>query len=287
MAVALIAASVVGIGAIAPQESKNVAAAPARALSQAFREAAKAVQPAVVMIKSEPATAVKLDRAAPNDDGPSLGDGLGDQLREMPDLRRFFKEFPQQPKHGQSGLGSGMIIDPSGLVLTNNHVVAGGGEITVRLHDGREFKATHIMTDPKTDLAMLRIEGADHLTAAKLGDSDKVEVGDWVLALGHPFGLEGTVTAGIVSAKGRGIGINRTRELHSNRRGHQSGQQRRPAGEPRRRSDRHQHGHLVAERRHEGIGFAIPINVAKWVARQLEQRRHGPSRLAGRDRSSR
>ena len=76
----------------------------------------------------------------------------------MPELRKFFKEMPRQPRHGQGGLGSGVVIDPSGLILTNNHVVRDGQNITVRLHDGREFKAAMVHTDPKTDLAVLRIE---------------------------------------------------------------------------------------------------------------------------------
>ena len=100
-----------------------------------------------------------------------------------------------------------MIVDSSGIILTNNHVVAGGGDITVRLNDGREFKAGDIKTDPKTDVAIVYIHAGSPLPVARLGRSSEVEVGDWVLALGQPFGLEGTVTAGIVSAKGRGIGI--------------------------------------------------------------------------------
>ena len=92
------------------------------------------------------------------------------------------------------------------MILTNNHVIAGGGRIMVRLHDGREFKAIEVKGDPKSDLAIVRIQGSWQLQAAQLGDSDKIQVGDWVLALGQPFGLEGTVTAGIIIAKGRGIG---------------------------------------------------------------------------------
>src|SRR5690606_15121611 len=115
--------------------------------------------------------------------------------------------FHVVPNRGAMGIGSGVIIDDSGVILTNNHVVEGGGDVTVRLHDGREYKATSVVTDPKTDLAIVRIEGATGLTAATLADSDQVQVGDWVLALGQPFGLEGTVTAGIVSATHRGIGI--------------------------------------------------------------------------------
>ena len=105
------------------------------------------------------------------------------------------------------GAGSGVIVDPSGVILTNNHVVAGGGDITVRLHDGREFKGVDIKTDPMTDLAIVRIKASGKLPFARLGDSKKIEVGDWVLAIGQPFGLEGTVTAGIISAKDRGLAI--------------------------------------------------------------------------------
>ena len=101
----------------------------------------------------------------------------------------------------------GLLSTPPGIILTNNHVVAAGGKVTVRLPDGREFQAKDIKTDPKTDLAIVRIKGPGTLKAAKLGDSDSLEVGDWVLALGQPFGPEGTVTAGIISAKGRGLGI--------------------------------------------------------------------------------
>src|SRR5690606_11295794 len=92
-------------------------------------------------------------------------------------------------------------------ILSNNHVVAGGGEVTVKTFDGREFTATEVWTDPKTDVAVVKIDGADDLVAAPLGDSDSVEIGDWVLALGQPFGLESTVTAGIISAKNRGLGV--------------------------------------------------------------------------------
>ena len=118
--------------------------------------------------------------------------------------------MPHGRSHGSQGMtqgmGSGVIIDSSGVILTNNHVIDGGGTITVRLHDGREFTAAEVKGDPKTDLAVVRIQGAGPLTAARLGDSDKIQVGDWVLALGQPFGLEDTVTAGIISAKGRDFG---------------------------------------------------------------------------------
>ncbi len=259
----LFAASLASIGAVMPNASKNPAAAPARALSQSFREAVKAVQPAVVMIKSEAAMPVKMEDQTPGDD-----DSLG-PLGNMPELRKFFKNMPRAPRHGQSGLGSGLIIDTSGVVLTNAHVVRDGSQITVRLHDGREYKASKVHIDPKADLAVLRIEGADHLTAAKLGNSDEAEVGDWVLALGNPFGLEGTVTAGIVSAKGRGIGLNERESFIQTDAAINPGN----SGGPLVNLDGEVIGINTAisssSGGNEGVGFAIPINLAKWVAKQL------------------
>jgi serine protease Do len=259
----LLAASLASVGAVMPSANKNPAAAPARALSQGFREAAKAVQPAVVMIKSETAMPAKLEGRIPGDD-----DSLG-PLGNMPELRRFFKEMPRAPRHGESGLGSGLIIDASGVILTNAHVVRDGREITVRLHDGREYKASKVHTDPKADLAVLRIEGADNLTAAKLGNSDEVEVGDWVLALGNPFGLEGTVTAGIVSAKGRGIGMSERENYIQTDAAINPGN----SGGPLVNLDGEVIGINTAissnSGGNEGVGFAIPINLAKWVGKQL------------------
>jgi serine protease Do len=246
-----------------PNANKNLAAAPARALSQSFREVVKSVQPAVVMIKSESAMPVKLEDQTPGDD-----DSLG-PFGNMPELRKFFKNMPQVPHRGHGGLGSGLIIDASGVILTNAHVVRDGREITVRLHDGREYKATKVHMDPKADLAVLRIEGADNLTAAKLGNSDDAEVGDWVLALGNPFGLEGTVTAGIVSAKGRGIGLNERENFIQTDAAINPGN----SGGPLVNLDGEVIGINTAisssSGGNEGVGFAIPINLAKWVAKQL------------------
>ena len=119
--------------------------------------------------------------------------------------KRFFGETPRGPSRQQS-LGSGFIIDPDGSILTNNHVVDHAEKITVRLADQREFEAKVIGKDPKTDIAVIKIDAKGALPAAPLGDSDRLEVGEWVMAIGNPFGLDNTVTAGIVSAKGRHIG---------------------------------------------------------------------------------
>jgi len=119
----------------------------------------------------------------------------------------FFRRFDQQPKERKErGLGSGVIVESNGLIITNNHVVGKADEIRVTLSDKREFKAKLIGTDPKTDIAVVRIE-ATGLPTVPLADSDRLEVGEFVLAVGNPFGLTQTVTLGIVSALGRAAGI--------------------------------------------------------------------------------
>src|SRR5262245_30831440 len=110
-------------------------------------------------------------------------------------------------KLGNGATGSGVVVSPDGYILTNNHVASAGNQITVKLSDRREFQARRIGTDPKTDLALIKIE-AQNLSYATLGDSSKLEPGEWVIALGSPFGLEQTMTAGIVSAVGRKFGGN-------------------------------------------------------------------------------
>lgn len=134
--------------------------------------------------------------------------GVPDEQLEM--LRRFGFPFPFGDFNGpgmtpeRRGQGSGFIIDPNGIILTNNHVVDGADEVTVHLTDKREFKAKVLGTDPKTDIAVIKIEGKN-LPVVKLGKSENVKVGEWVAAIGAPFGLDNTVTAGIVSAKSRNL----------------------------------------------------------------------------------
>lgn len=130
-------------------------------------------------------------------------------LMQDPFFRHFFgDQFPQgQQKHRESALGSGVIVDSNGYIITNNHVVAKADEIKVLLGDGRKFKGKVVGTDPKTDIAVVKIK-ADNLPTVPWGDSDKIEVGGYVLAIGNPFGLNQTVTMGIISAKGRAnVGI--------------------------------------------------------------------------------
>jgi serine protease Do len=266
--------------AVAAASPTDGAASYAKTLSKAFREAAQKVLPAVVMIKTVPRAVQPSQRQMAPDEAVPL-DPFGDML--PPEFRRFFKDMPQSPRPGipgmpgipgpeAGGMGSGVIIDPSGIILTNNHVVEGNGKIIVRLHDGREFEGTDVKTDPKTDLAVLRIKGAGTLTAAKLGNSDEAQVGDWVLALGDPFGLEGTVTAGIVSAKGRGLGIAARENFIQTDAAINPGN----SGGPLVTLDGEVIGinTAISSRSggNQGVGFAVSANLAKWVSQQLIER---------------
>jgi serine protease Do len=265
------------------KESVDSARQSAKAMSRAFHSAAEQVLPAVVTITSKPSMA-KVKALKPSEDGDEgveeipfgfNGSPFGDMLKD-PNLRKFFRDHGGSPNmpHGVASSGSGVIVDSSGVILTNNHVVAGGGDITVRLGDGREFKAAEIKTDPKTDVAIVRIHAGGSLPVARLGRSNEVEVGDWVLALGQPFGLEGTVTAGIVSAKGRGIGI-----LGADGREDfiQTDAAINPgnSGGPLVNLDGEVIGINTAissnSGGYQGVGFAIPVDLAKWVGGQLEQ----------------
>lgn len=243
------------------------AVASAKSLSTAFRVAADKVLPAVVAIETRAKAATESSR--PSEDGaeqpnPLEGTPLEDFFRGAP-----WGQVPGSPSRPQQGLGSGVIIDASGLVLTNNHVVSGGGEVTVRLYDGREFKATQVWTDPKTDIAVVRIEDAKDLVAAPLGNSDLISIGDWVLALGQPFGLESTVTAGIISGKQRGIGITARESFLQTDAAINPGN----SGGPLVNLDGEIIGINTAISSRsggsDGIGFAVPINLASWVGRQL------------------
>jgi Do/DeqQ family serine protease len=169
-----------------------------------FTGAAESVMNAVVHIKSTSTISNPMAQS-PNLPGRQLPDPFRDFF--MP-----FDQFQQRPQRGQQvppiriGTGSGVLINTNGYIVTNNHVVADAEDLEVTLHDNRTFKATVIGTDPSTDLALIQIKGSDFPTLP-LVNSDEVKVGEWVLAVGNPMGLNSTVTAGIVSAKGRNINI--------------------------------------------------------------------------------
>jgi serine protease Do len=170
-----------------------------------YRDVVKKVLPAVVSIESRVKAKVRpARRRGPLDDS---------QIPE--EFRRFFgdsQRIPQPDDEGNGpsavGFGSGFIVDAKGVILTNNHVVDGADQVEIQLRDGRKFVSSDIKTDPKTDLAIVRIQAKGSLPFLELGDSNAMEVGDRVLAVGAPFGLTGTVTSGIVSAKGRSLKVN-------------------------------------------------------------------------------
>jgi serine protease Do len=185
-----------GVVPTLPVEAAETGSSPS--LVTSYSAVAKGAMPAVVNISSQ-----RIVRSQERPMSPFFSD---------PFFRYFFREgippfygIPRERR--QQSLGSGVIVDPSGYILTNNHVVAGGTEIKVYLPDKREFEAEPVGTDPQTDVAILKIEG-EGFPFLPLGDSDRLKVGDVVLAIGNPFGIGQTVTMGIVSAKGRaGVGI--------------------------------------------------------------------------------
>ena len=241
----------------------------------AFRNVAKEVLPAVVSINTRTEPKVVKNDPENNNEGPKLffqGDPL---LKEFfnndPRLKEFFngqnlRQTPRRPRRGQ---GSGFIIDSTGIIVTNNHVVAGADSVYVRLHDGREFKATSVKTDERTDLAVVTIDAGEPLKALPLGNSDMMEIGDWVVAVGNPFGLELTVTSGIISAKGRGPGINDREDFLQTDAAVNPGNSGGPLV--------NLNGEVIGINSaittrnggNDGVAFAIPINMAKWVVNQL------------------
>jgi len=218
----------------------------------------KRVVPAVVNISTS--KVIKQQTAMEGEDDPQGMD---------PFLRQFFggegnQRFSRPREHSEKALGSGVIVNPDGYILTNNHVVEGATQVIVTLHDKREFKAKVIGTDPRTDIAVIKIDGSNFPTLT-LGDSSKVEVGDIVLAIGDPFGVGQTVTAGIVSAMGRsGLGIEQVEDFI------QTDAPINPGNSGGAMVD--DEGHLIGINTailsgnsggNQGIGFAVPINMAR------------------------
>ncbi|MCX7399298.1 MAG: Do family serine endopeptidase [Planctomycetales bacterium] len=236
----------------------------AKSLSGAFREASEAVMPSVVTIQSMSSKPA----------GMGQHGRIPEELKDNPLFKQFFDNMPQEQSEGKSepqrtGMGSGVIVDSSGIILTNNHVVKDADKLLIKLHDGREFEATEWKTDPKTDIAVVRIDTKDSLPAAVIGNSDQLNVGDWVIAVGAPFGLDETVTAGIISAKARGIGITAREEFLQTDAAINPGN----SGGPLVNLDGQVIGINTAisstSGGYQGIGFAVPVNLARWVGDEL------------------
>jgi len=218
-----------------------------------FVEVAKKVKPSVVAIRSERTVTV--------------GPGVGEDFFKGTPFEDFFKQHGGPPaKRKQMGEGSGVIVDAKGYILTNYHVVAGAEKISIHLFDGRELKGTVRGTDSKTDLAVVHVEAAG-LPGATLGDSDKLQVGEWAIAIGSPFGLEETVTVGVISAKGRsGLGTGNYEDFIQTDASINPGN----SGGPLVNVDGEVIGiNAMIIQPGQGIGFAIPINLAKTIMVEL------------------
>ena len=180
----------------------------------------------------------------------------------------MFKEFGTPQERKASALGSGFIIDEKGIVITNNHVIKGAEDILVRFNDDKEYSAKIIGSDPLSDIAVLQIVSDDKFIPVKFGNSDKARIGDWVIAIGNPFGLGGTVTAGIISARNRSIGLTRYEDYIQTDASINQGN----SGGPLFDMDGNVIGintAILGQSGSIGIGFAIPSNSAELVIDQL------------------
>ena len=183
-------------------------------------------------------------------------------------FEEMFKEFGTPQKRKASALGSGFIIEEKGIVVTNNHVIQGAEDILVRVNGDKEYKAKVIGTDPLSDIAVLEIESKDKFIPIKFGNSDKARIGDWVIAIGNPFGLGGTVTSGIISARNRSIGLSRYEDYIQTDASINQGNSGGPLFD--------MNGDVIGintailgQSGSIGIGFSIPSNSAKKVVDQL------------------
>jgi Do/DeqQ family serine protease len=242
----------------------NPSQSPADALQSAFVRVAERVRPAVVHIGT---VQVARTRRPPMVPGPFSDDPL---------LKDFFDQFfgPQGPgrreEFHQPGLGSGVIIDKRGYVLTNHHVVRGADGVTVRLSSKQEYRGKIVGVDVKTDLAVIRFEPDGDVAVATLGNSDSLRVGEWAIAIGNPFGLDQTVTVGVVSATGRAdVGIATYENFIQTDASINPGNSGGPLVNLR--------GEIIGINTAivatgQGIGFAIPANMVKRVTGQLIDR---------------
>jgi serine protease Do len=259
------------VGGISPLPAQDSGLESLRETGKAFRSVARDVSPAVVYIQVEQQVQVRSRDQWTN---PFEGSPFGEEF-----FRRFFGEpprgeAPDRQQRRTTGQGSGFLISADGYIMTNNHVVGDADKITVQFQDGREFEAELVGADPPTDVALIRIDAKEELPYIKLGDSDHLEVGDWVLAFGNPFGLSHTMTAGIVSAKGRsGIGLTDYENFIQTDAAINPGN----SGGPLVNLDGEAIGMNTAifsrSGGYMGIGFAIPINMAKNIYLQLAE--HG------------
>ncbi len=225
-------------------------------IPNSFADLAEKLMPSVVNI-STTQTVVTRSNPFPNFQFPP-GSPFGD----------MFKEFGTPQERQSSALGSGFIIDEKGILVTNNHVIEGAEDIVVQVNGEKKFKATVIGADPLSDIAVLKIESKEKFLPVRFGDSDKARIGDWVIAIGNPFGLGGTVTSGIISARNRSIGLSRYEDYIQTDASINSGNSGGPLFD--------MNGNVIGintailgRSGNVGIGFSIPSNSAKIVIDQL------------------
>jgi serine protease Do len=239
----------------------NAATGEDSVVPESFSDLAEKVSPAVVNIRT-----VKIVKSG-SERSPSIGKG---PFEEDNPMRDFFDRFfgpEQQPDFKQRSLGSGFIIDAGGYVVTNNHVIENADKIKVFLKNEKEYDAEIIGRDANTDLALIKIISKDKFSVVRLGDSDTLKVGQWVVAIGNPFGLGHTVTAGIVSAKGRVIGSGPYDDYIQTDASINPGN----SGGPLLNMQGEVVGiNTVIIAGGQGIGFAIPVSMAKEVVGQLK-----------------
>ena len=234
--------------------------------SQVFVSLAEKLMPATVNISTSTAPKRKMQQYHNFQGDERLREFFGDDFFE-----RFFDQMPQGDTPSKS-LGSGFIIDKEGYIITNNHVIEGADEIRVKLSDQEEFEATIVGKDKKTDIALIKIAPPPGLPVVTLGDSDSLKVGEWVMAIGNPFGLDQTVTVGIVSAKWRKLGMGPYEDFIQTDAAINQGNSGGPLFNTR--------GEVVGVNTaifspsggNIGIGFATPINLAKSVVKQLKEK---------------
>ena len=225
-------------------------------IPNSFADLAEKLMPSVVNI-STTQTVVERSNPFPNFQFPP-GSPFGD----------MFKEFGTPQERQSSALGSGFIINEEGIVVTNNHVIEGAEDIVVQVNGEKQLKAKVIGADPLSDIAVLKIESKEKFLPVRFGDSDKARIGDWVIAIGNPFGLGGTVTSGIISARNRSIGLSRYEDYIQTDASINSGNSGGPLFD--------MNGNVIGintailgRSGNVGIGFSIPSNSAKIVIDQL------------------
>jgi serine protease Do len=221
-----------------------------RAMEEVFTSVADRVMPSVVNVST-----------VPKKGAPGSSEDVPEEFRE------FFEEFRRRAPREPRATGSGVIVDQNGYILTNNHVIENAAEVTVRLLDSRKFPAKIVGRDPKTDLAILKVDAQAPLPAAELGDSDALRIGQFAIAIGNPFGLDHTVTVGIISGTARTrVGVATYESFIQTDASINPGN----SGGPLLNIDGRVIGvntAIVASG--QGIGFAIPINMVRDVMRQL------------------